>query len=281
MAPHHVAVIGSLNVDFIIRTPRVPEAGETLTAQSFDTGFGGKGANQAVACARLADEHVKVSMVGQVGDDSFGNDYLDALKRENIDGTHVRKLEGQKTGVSTIIVDDATGENRILFAPNANYALPNEYEESWDLLPREAEVVVFQLEIPSRVHIDTLVMNESESVLLAGKSSQSRTPEQLALDFLQKGVKDAVVITLGGDGLVFATASGSSGRVDAKKVKVVDTTAAGDTFLGGYAVQRAKDTGKSFDHKKALEFATLAASVTVQREGAMAAIPTLAELTST
>ncbi|KAK3658757.1 putative ribokinase [Elasticomyces elasticus] len=290
----------------------IPEAGETLTAHSFDTGLGGKGANQAVACARLADEHVKVSMAGQVGDDSFGTDYLDALKREDIDGTHVRKLKGQKTGVSTIIVDDATGENRILFAPNANYALSDEYEESWDLVPQKAEVVVFQLEIPSRVvlhnirkasqsgkhvilnpapaealpdsiyqHIDTLVMNESESALLAGDASKSQTPEQLASDFLQKGVKDAVIITLGGDGLVFATASGSSGRVDAKKVKVVDTTAAGDTFLGGYAVQRAKDTGKSFDHKKALEFATLAASVTVQRKGAMAAIPMLAELTST
>ncbi|KAK5728258.1 putative ribokinase [Elasticomyces elasticus] len=312
MAPQHVAVIGSLNVDFIIRTPRVPNAGETLTAHSFDTGFGGKGANQAVACARLADEHVKVSMVGQVGEDSFGNDYLDALKRENIDGTHVRKLEGQKTGVSTIIVDDATGENRILFAPNANYAFSGEYEESWDLVPELAEVVLFQLEIPSRVvlhnirkasqsgrhvilnpapaealpdsiyqHIDTLVMNESESALLAGNASKSQSPAQLASDFLQKGVKDAVIITLGGDGLVFATASGSSGRVDAKKVKVVDTTAAGDTFLGGYAVQRAKNTGKLFDHKKALEFATLAASVTVQRKGAMAAIPMLAELEST
>ncbi|KAK4923168.1 putative ribokinase [Elasticomyces elasticus] len=281
MAPHHVAVIGSLNVDFIVRTPRVPEAGETLTAHSFDTGNGGKGANQAVACARLADEYVKVSMVGQVGDDSFGNDYLDALKRENIDGTHVRKLEGQKTGVSTILVDDATGENRILFAPNANYAFLGEYEESWDLVPQKAEVVVFQLEIPSRVHIDTLVMNESESALLTGDASKSQTPEQLASDFLQKGVKDAVIITLGGDGLVFATASGSCGQVAAKKVKVVDTTAAGDTFLGGYAVQRAKDTGKSFDHKKALEFATLAASVTVQRKGAMAAIPMLAELEST
>ncbi|TKA69687.1 hypothetical protein B0A55_07859 [Friedmanniomyces simplex] len=281
MAPHQVAVIGSLNVDFIIRTPRVPEAGETLTAHSFDTGFGGKGANQAVACARLADEDVKVSMVGQVGDDSFGADYLEALKREGIDGQDVRKLEGRKTGVSTIIVDDATGENRILFAPNANYAFTEEYSAAWELVPDEVEVVVFQMEMPSKVpsgkhvilnpapaeilpestykDIDTLILNQSESALLAG-------------------VKDAVIITLGGDGLVYATASGLSGRVAARKVKVVDTTAAGDTFVGGYAVQRAKDTGKSFDHGKALEFATLAASKTVEREGAMAAIPRLSEL---
>ncbi|KAK0944117.1 putative ribokinase [Friedmanniomyces endolithicus] len=309
MATHHVAVIGSLNVDFIIRTPRVPDAGETLTAHSFDTGFGGKGANQAVACARLADEDVKVSMVGQVGDDSFGADYLKALEREGIDGKGVRKLEGQKTGVSTIIVDDATGENRILFAPNANYAFSGEWTAAWELVPGEAEVVVFQLEMPLEVvlhnirkasqsgkhvilnpapaeilpdavykDVDTLILNQSESTLLAGDAAASYSPEQLASHFLHKGVKDAVIITLGGDGLVYATSSGLSGRVAAKKVKVVDTTAAGDTFVGGYAVKRARDTGKSFGYLKALDFATLAASKTVEREGAMAAIPRINEL---
>ncbi|KAK3111307.1 putative ribokinase, partial [Teratosphaeriaceae sp. CCFEE 6253] len=241
MATHHVAVIGSLNIDFIIRTPRVPDAGETLTAHSFDTGFGGKGANQAVACARLADEAVGVAMVGQVGNDLFGNDYLEALKREGIDGSKVRKLDGQKTGVSTIIVDDATGENRILFAANANYAFSDEAGDEWDLVPGEAEVVVFQLEMPLRVvlhnvhrasesgkhvmlnpapaemlpeaiykDIDTLLMNETESAILAGDTHAQRTPEQLASEFIRKGVKDAVIITLGGDGLVFATAAGSS-----------------------------------------------------------------------
>lgn len=148
MAPHQVAVIGSLNIDFIIRTPRVPAAGETLTAHSFDQGFGGKGANQAVAAGRLADEHVRVAMVGNVGDDAFGDQYLDALKAEGIDGGNVRKLEGQKTGISTIIVDDASGENRILFTPNANYIFGKKEEGMWDVVPKEAEVVVFQMEIP-------------------------------------------------------------------------------------------------------------------------------------
>ncbi|KAK3679746.1 putative ribokinase [Recurvomyces mirabilis] len=293
-------------MDFIIRTPRVPTPGETLTVHSFDTGFGGKGANQAVACARLADSDIKVSMVGNLGDDGFGADYFEALKREGLDSKNVRSLKGEKTGISTIIVDD-DGENRILFAPNANYAISPEESKDWELVPEEADVVVFQLEIPSRVvyhnvrqaskkgkhvifnpapaellpediyqHIDTLVMNETESSILS--HSKSGTPEDIAQHFLSKGIKDTVIITLGGDGLVYATKAGLKGRLAAKKVKVVDTTAAGDTFVGGYAVQRAKNVGKDFEYEKALGFATLAASITVQRRGAMDAIPKRDEL---
>ena len=136
------------------------------------------------------------------------------------------------------------------------------------------------LQIPDSAYqsIDTLVMNESESALMAGDEKCQQSPEDLAQHFLQKGVKDAVIITLGGDGLVYATSSGDSGRVSARKVKVVDTTAAGDTFVGGYSVQRAKHTGGQFDYKKALNFATFAASKTVERRGAMDAIPFLREL---
>ncbi|KAK4544235.1 hypothetical protein LTR36_004445 [Oleoguttula mirabilis] len=309
MAPRHIAVIGSLNVDFITRTPRIPEGGETLTANSFDTGFGGKGANQAVACARLADADVKMAMVGCVGDDSFGADYFEALEKEGIDASKVRKLSGQKTGIANIIVEESTGENRILVATNANHAFSKAPSAEWDMVPEEADVVIFQLEIPLAVvlhnlhkasqsgkhvilnpapalvlpdaaykDIDTLVMNESESALMAGDDKGEHSPEDLAQIFLRKGVKDAVIITLGGDGLVYATSSGSSGRISAQKVKVIDTTAAGDTFVGGYAVQRAKHTSSDFDVKQALEFATLAASKTVERKGAMAAIPLLKEL---
>ena len=125
-----VSVIGSLNIDFITRTSRIPAAGETLSALSFDTGFGGKGANQAVgetfhrgppnehvltcvhvAAARLAGEDVNVHMVGQVGDDSFGNDYFEALQKEGIDSSGVRKLKGGKTGVTNIIVEEESGKS--------------------------------------------------------------------------------------------------------------------------------------------------------------------------
>lgn len=127
-------------------------------------------------------------------------------------------------------------------------------------------------------HLDTLILNETEAELMADGNPQKLSPAALASAFLARGVKDIVVITLGGDGLVYATKSGRSGTLPAETVKVVDTTAAGDTFVGGYAVQRAKGLGRSFDYEMALRFATLAASKTVEREGAMAAIPKLSEV---
>ena len=137
-----------------------------------------------------------------------------------------------------------------------------------------------QLPLDAFQDMDTLIMNETEAMILAGESELKETNKDQLLQqckaFLEKGVREAVIITLGGDGLVYATASGESGHVGAHKVKVVDTTAAGDTFVGGYAVQRARQG--DFDYKHALQFATLAASKTVEKEGAMAAIPYLKEL---
>lgn len=127
-------------------------------------------------------------------------------------------------------------------------------------------------------NMDTLIMNETESQILSGSSSKSGDTIALAKKFLQKGVREAVIITLGGDGLVYATTDGQSGRLDAHKVKVVDTTAAGDTFVGGYAVERARNVTGAFDYDKALKFANLAASKTVERAGAMSAIPLLKDV---
>lgn len=143
-----VSVVGSLNIDFITRTARLPDAGETFAALSFDTGFGGKGANQAVAAARLAGDDVQVCMLGNVGADGFGVDYFKALGDEGIDAEGVRKLQGEKTGVTNIIVEESTGENRILFVANANNAFAESYESSWNLVNGPGEVVLFQLEIP-------------------------------------------------------------------------------------------------------------------------------------
>jgi ribokinase len=146
-----IAVIGSLNIDFITRTPRVPGPGETLTSNSFSTGFGGKGANQAVACARLASEGTKVAMVGNVGDDGFGRDYFEALGKEGIDARGVTTVKGETTGAANIIVEEETGENRIMFTPGANNSYAKKGDGEWDLVPRDAGVVVFQLEIPMEV----------------------------------------------------------------------------------------------------------------------------------
>ena len=152
MPSNSIAVIGSLNIDFITRTPRVPGPGETLTSNSFSTGFGGKGANQAVACARLASEGTKVAMVGNVGDDGFGRDYFEALGKEGINAAGVTTVRGETTGAANIIVEEETGENRIMFTPGANNSYAEKEEEGgWNLVPEDAGVVVFQLEIPMRV----------------------------------------------------------------------------------------------------------------------------------
>ena len=304
--------ISSLNIDFITRTPRIPEPGETLNAVSFDTGFGGKGANQAVACARLASRHVVVEMAGNVGDDTFGADYFKGLEKEGIVTKGVRVIKESKTGVSNIIVDQSTGENRILFTANANYIFSDTPSPDWDMVPEAAKVVVFQLEIPLRVvlhniriahersnhvifnpapaqpipdseyeSIDTLIMNETELQIMAGSTShakQDASCTELAKGFLDRGVKDAVIVTLGSRGLVYVTSSGEMGEIAARSVSVVDTTAAGDTFVGAYAVQRANHTDGRFDYRDALNFATLAASKSVEKPGAMAAIPYLKEL---
>jgi ribokinase len=131
--------------------------------------------------------------------------------------------------------------------------------------------------------IDTLVMNESEARLLGQDprdphSSETSDLSPLLTKFLRLGVQNASIITLGERGVIYATASGKQGTVPARKVKVVDTTAAGDTFLGAYAAKRAEHVGEGFDYDAALAFATLAASKCVERKGAMSAIPHLKEL---
>jgi ribokinase len=151
-----ISVIGSLNVDLVTRTPRVPVAGETLTTESFDIGYGGKGANQAVACARLSRtqqqasegkaSEVEVRMVGAVGDDEFHEGFLKSLQKDGLKTDGVKILKGKKTGVAVIVVETGTGENRIMFCPGANYDV-----ELRDLVDDDASVALFQLELPMDV----------------------------------------------------------------------------------------------------------------------------------
>lgn len=151
--PAVISVIGSLNVDLVTRTPRVPVGGETLTAESFSIGWGGKGANQAVACARLSrtskqaslgeKSDVEVRMVGAVGNDEFHAAFLKALQEDGLNTERVEVLEGKKTGVAVITVETGSGENRIMFCPGANYDV-----QAKDLVDDDAGVALFQLELP-------------------------------------------------------------------------------------------------------------------------------------
>ncbi|KAH7018156.1 Ribokinase-like protein [Microdochium trichocladiopsis] len=312
-----ITTIGSLNVDVVVYTPRVPEGGETLTASSFHTGLGGKGANQAVACAKLsrsrdslADGTADVRMVGAVGSDVYGTSMLSGLRDVGVDTSGVAVREGAKTGVATIIVEETSGQNRILLSPEANHTvLPEHFATA---LPEPTpDLVVMQLEIPLPTVLqilDTarrqgvqvllnpapavkipaeyypgithLVVNETEAALLTGcAESELDTPEGLARVagiFHGYGTRN-VLVTLGGRGVYYSSSGNKSGLVPAQKVKVVDTTAAGDTFVGAYSLAV---VGGDFDIEKAVKVANSAAAITVQRRGAQESIPWLNELSN-
>ncbi|KAF2871341.1 Ribokinase-like protein [Massariosphaeria phaeospora] len=315
--PAVISVVGSLNVDLVTRTPRVPVAGETLTSESFDIGFGGKGANQAVACARLSrTQHqatnseasdVDVRMVGAVGDDEFAGGFLKSLQKDGLNTENVEVLKGKKTGVAVIIVETESGENRIMFCPGANHEV-----EARDLVDEESSVALFQLELPVDVVLHNmrvarnkgvetiinpapaiplpeeayqglghLIVNETEAAILSGIEHPTSW-DRVAAVFVSRGVKN-VIITLGREGVYYQTqkrqADSQAGHmVAARKVKVVDTTAAGDTFVGAYSVAVARwrsssSQGASFDVDAAITYANRAASMTVQKKGAQSSIP--------
>ncbi|KAH7042655.1 Ribokinase-like protein [Macrophomina phaseolina] len=317
-----IAVLGSLNVDLVTRTPRVPAAGETIIANGFSTGHGGKGANQAVACARLSRTRTRpsstppdvfVRMIGAVGDDHFGAEFLRALKDDGLDVEGVRVVAGERTGTAVIVVEEESGENRIMVSTGANWRV-----EPKPLVPEGTAVVVLQLEVPMEVvevnvrdakrrgvdvvinpapavplsdevyqGLGHLIVNESEAALLSGRPAEEITPDAdltaVAANFVRRGVRN-VIITLGSAGCFYHTsalhAEGLPGKiVPARKVKVVDTTAAGDTFAGAYAVAVAKSRAQGpFDIDAAIAFANRAAAQTVQRKGAQSAIPWLDEV---
>jgi ribokinase len=332
MAPKTITIIGSLNTDLVTHTPRVPIGGETLTATSFSTGSGGKGANQAVACARLSrpkpsstqthpTSDVVVKMVGGVGHDEFGPPLVESMKRDGIDTSGIRIVEGQTTGVAVIIVEEGSGENRILLNPGANYTLKAEdFRAPESLGTPLPDMIVMQLEIPletvlqildtaKKAGVDVLlnpapavklpeeaytaithlIVNETEAAILSGRRVEEVEKEGfewegLASEFLRKGVQN-VVVTLGAKGAYYATAAGGAGYIKAEKVeKVVDTTAAGDTFVGAYAVsivRKSLPSGTSlseeYKHKpldeEVIRFACKAAARTVEKRGAQSAIP--------
>jgi ribokinase len=299
-ADRPIVIVGSLNMDLVMRTPRVPESGETLEGHGFSTVPGGKGANQAVACARLGG---RVALVGKVGADAFGRTLCDGLIRDGVHVSHVAAHPEAGTGVAVILVEDS-GQNRILLAAGANGTLDVADIEGARALIENAAMLILQLEVPmaaveraveiahsagvpvllnpaparqlpegllSRVSI--LVPNETEASLLSGMTvSDSASAQEAASRFLAQGV-GSVLVTLGAQGVVVV--DGAGGRhMPAQAVKAVDTTAAGDTFIGGLAVALAE--GKSIDAAVAL--GQRASALCVTRPGAQPSIPYRHEL---
>ncbi|KAE9364322.1 ribokinase-like protein [Stipitochalara longipes BDJ] len=320
MAPRTITIIGSLNMDLVTVTPRVPSGGETLTASSFSTGPGGKGANQAVATARLSRPNpsstagpqpitLGVKMIGAVGSDAFGPVLTASLQESFIDTASISVIPSCTTGVAVILVEEPIGENRILLSPGANGTLhPNDFVNVEGLGAPLPDLVILQLEIPLPTvleimktakqagvsvllnpapavplpeevfqGLDHLVLNESEAAILTGRAVEEVEAdgfewETIASEFLKKGVKN-LIITLGSKGAFYSSGNsegGKSGYVKAEKIKVVDTTAAGDTFVGAYAVQVVN--GKR-EMGEIVKLACRAAGKTCEKAGAQAAIP--------
>lgn len=290
-----IVVVGSLNMDLVMRTPRVPVGGETLNGHEFSTLPGGKGANQAVACARLGG---KVGMIGQVGTDGFGNTLRDGLSIDGIDVSGVKQTSSVGTGVAMILVEDI-GQNRIVLASGANGTLSLADIDAQSAAIEGAAILVVQLEVPMPVvqhaiaiahaagvpvllnpapaaplpegiwpQIDIMVPNESEASLLAGISVIDASSAFAAAQiFRQRGVK-CVLVTLGEQGVAIVDDAGER-HIPAQVVKAVDTTAAGDTFIGGLTAGLVE----GMNLNEAVALGQKASAVCVTRRGAQPSIP--------
>lgn len=310
-----LTILGSLNIDLVSRVPHHPAPGETLTATTFSLSPGGKGANQAVACAKLSRHSTtpststlaSVRMLGAVGADSYGALLTSNLAAHGVDVAGVRVMEGRKTGVAMIIVDEPTGENRIILSPEANHevGVGGGVGEGVDLLIMQLEIplgtVVAALRLARERGVEVLlnpapaqrlpggalrgvahlVVNETEAAMLGGVEvgvlDTVEGLEGVARGFVEGEGVGNVVITLGGRGVYYMEGGegGKRGLVPAEKAKVVDTTAAGDTFVGAYALEV---VGGKFDIEEAVRKANRAAAKTVERRGAQDSIPWLEEL---
>ncbi|WP_114749580.1 ribokinase [Pleomorphovibrio marinus] len=295
-----ILIIGSTNTDMVIVADHFPAPGETIIGGTFLMNPGGKGANQAVAAARLGGE---VAFISKVGQDVFGQQAIQNLKNEGIDTTGVAIDPEEPSGVAQITVDKSA-ENCIVVAPGANMALSREDLEKRMGLIESAEIVLAQLEVPlstisfalARAYemgkktilnpapavplpddlyksLYMITPNQSEAEILTGiKVTDEKSSKMAAEWFLRKGVK-VVIITLGADG-AFLYDGNEEIQLPAPKVKAVDTTAAGDTFNGALAVAIAK----KWSLKDALAFANKAAAQTVTKMGAQSSIPFWREL---
>ncbi|MFE9437708.1 ribokinase [Streptomyces sp. NPDC006602] len=289
----HIAVLGSTNMDLVAYVAKAPQRGETVTGREFRTIPGGKGANQAIAAARAG---ATVSMIGAVGNDSFGARLRSTLELSGVVTDHLRTTEGP-SGTAHIVVDDEGG-NAIVVIPGANGTVDHLAPGDEGLIA-SADALLLQLEIPlaavlagartARDHgvrtvltpapaqplspellaaVDLLVPNEHEAASLTGRTD----PHGAAAALLEQVPE--VVVTLGAAGSLYAARGTEPFTVPAPQVTAVDSTGAGDTFVGTLTVA----LGEGRPVREALEWAATAAALSVQRTGASASMPYRSEI---
>jgi ribokinase len=272
-----LTVVGSINLDLLVRTTRLPQPGETVLGNGFTQAGGGKGANQAIAAARLG---LPVRLVAAVGDDAYGHRLIDDLANEGVDVSCVRRLRGPQTGTALIVVDE-TGENTIVVSPGANLQLSLDDNELADL-----DAVLCQLEVPVEVvaqaaqhcrglfslnaspmmdlpselvdRCDLIIVNESEYKSAGGQLDSCRL----------------VALTLGASGAVLLGHGREIARAESPRVKAIDTVGAGDAFAAAMVAGLITHG----DPVAALELACRAGALAVTRNGAQASLPFKEEL---
>ncbi len=290
-----LVVIGSINMDLVVRAPRLPRLGETILGRDFRTFPGGKGANQAVAAARLGGA---VRMVGRVGQDAFGEALLETMAKDGVDISYVTRDPDSASGVALITVEEG-GDNAIVVAPGANGKLSPEDIRSAEKAFVGAQVAVLQLECPlDTVHeairlarhlgvrvalnpapaqplpddllqqVDVLIPNQSELLLLSGEQEVEAAMRRM----LERGVK-TLIVTLGEKGCLVAQGT-ERHPIAPFPVQAVDTTAAGDAFVGAFAVAWAE--GKSLI--EAARWGNAAGALAATRAGAQPSLPTRQEV---
>ncbi|MAE60701.1 MAG: ribokinase [Planctomycetaceae bacterium] len=292
-----VLIIGSINMDMVVRVEHMPRPGETITGQAFDTMPGGKGANQAVAAARLGGAS---TLIGRIGDDAFGKELIGHLADQGVNTQYIQATSGCPSGVAAIWVD-RMGENAITVVPGANGAVSPGDLESLEPIIAAARVVVLQLEIPiptvcaaarlagrhgvwtildpapapgsalpnELVGVDILTPNESEAESLTGVAiTGADQAERAGRVLIGQGAR-CVVLTLGSRGAMIVERDGRAVMVPAHEVDVVDSTAAGDAFTGAMAVAMAEGAGM----EDAVKMGCAAGSLACTRPGAQWAMP--------
>lgn len=294
-----ICVIGSLNMDLVVKVDTMPKAGQTLIGSNFKEVPGGKGANQAVAMARLGGN---VSMIGKVGNDGFGQTLINALKNDNVNTKYIG-IEDGPTGVALITVDK-NAENSIVVAPGANFKVAVEdIDNNIDAI-KNSDIVVVQLEAPLETikyglkkakeagkytilnpapavvledeiiaNVDLLTPNETELEILSGIEINNEDDIKRASKIMiDKGVKE-LIVTLGSKGSLYINEEKSMFK-PAYKVNAVDTTAAGDSYTGALSVAFANYK----NIEEAMDFASIVGALSVMKEGAQSSLPTLKDV---